>query len=228
MFQLFRAARGYRLFTPSRTFFTTMKKPIAPEGNEVKEDAAPVDEGAFEEPNSCKVEVNQPEDSKEHSPSEQELLQMADIEEKITEIAAKITIADLDAEQASKRYYQAREDAGKYAVTKFAKDSLEVADNLRRVALSASPEQIEANPEVKQLIQSVNDCILALSSFYSAHGIKEEDPVGKDFDPNLHEAMFEMPLPHQKNGSVAHVIQTGYLIHERVLRPARVGVVRNS
>ena len=86
---------------------------------------------------------------------------------------------------------------------------------------------MDKEPELKTLIDAVQKSRANLAEFFKKYGIIEEDPVGKPFDPNQHDAMFEVPLPHQANGTVAHVIQSGYLIHERVLRPARVGVVRN-
>ena len=147
---------------------------------------------------------------------------IAEIEEKIAAIEEKIARADQDAEQATKRHHQALEDAGKYGCTKFAKDSLEFSDNLQRVIQSAGND-----PELKDLLDQVKSVQKALHAVYADFGIVEENPVGKPFNPNLHEAMFELPLPHQQTGTVAHVIQNGWMIHQRVLRPARVGVVRN-
>jgi molecular chaperone GrpE len=159
--------------------------------------------------------------------TEEEALQLKELDEKIADINAKIVLADKDAEQATKRYFQQKEDALKYSYSKFAKDSLEVADNLKRIALSVTKEEAAQDTQLKEVIDAVHKVQHNLSVFYKKYGIIEEDPVGKPFDPNHHEAMFEVPLPHQPNGTVAHVIQSGYLIHERVLRPARVGVVRN-
>jgi len=159
--------------------------------------------------------------------SEEDAAQIKDLNEKIAEIQGKIDIAVKDAEQASKRYFQQTEDVAKYAHTKFAKDTLELADNLSRVATSVTPEQIANDAALAEVIAEVKTVQGLLTQFYAKYGITQEDPVGKPFDPNQHEALFEVPLPHQATGTVAHVVQTGYLIHDRVLRAARVGVVRN-
>ena len=203
------------MIVPTRSFFTTAKKPVDP-----TQDATPQDATADSKAEST-------EDVLPAEPTEEELQQMRDISEKIADIEAKMATANLDAEQATKRYHQQRDDLGKYAISKFAKDTLEIADNLKRVAVSVTPDQLDQNSELKQLIDEVKASMSSMAEMYKKFGIREEDPVGKAFDPNLHEAMFEVPLPHQASGTVAHVIQTGYLIHERVLRPARVGVVRN-
>lgn len=217
MLQVFRAFKG-RMVVPTRSFFTTSKKPV--EG--VVEEATSTNASADQ---STKAEANEEKVAQE--PSEEELIQIRDVAEKIAEIEAKIATANLDAEQATKRYHQQQDDLAKYAISKFARETLDIADNLKRVALSVTPEQIEENAALNSVITAVKGSITNITAFYKKFGIREEDPVGKAFDPNLHEAMFEVPLPHQANGTVAHVIQTGYLIHDRVLRPARVGVVRN-
>jgi molecular chaperone GrpE len=210
MLRAFKSLRG-RLLVPVRPFFTAAKKPTT-EG------------AALNDERESGAETSEPEDT---SAKEDVMLKLKELDEKIADINAKITLADKDAEQATKRYYQQKEDATKYAYSKFAKDSLEVADNLKRITLSVTAEQMESEPDLKRVIEAVKKSQTSLSAFYKKYGIVEEDPVGKPFDPNHHDAMFEVPLPHQANGTVAHVIQSGYLIHERVLRPARVGVVRN-
>ena len=198
---------------PIRPFFTASKKnPVDAADN------CHVDGSA-----SNVVDENVVEDQ----PSDEVKLKVKELDEKIADLEAKILLADQDEEQASKRYFQQREDVMKYSHSKFAKESLQVADNLKRIASSVSKDKMDADPDLKRLIEAVHKAQSNLVEFYKKHGIVEIDPVGKPFNPNQHEAMFEIPLPHQQTGTVAHVIQSGYMIHERVLRPARVGVVRN-
>ena len=193
---------GFRLFSAS-----AQRDPAATEQKQPEEKA------------------EEPEDVEELSAEDEKLL--ADLTQKCADLKEKIKIADQDADQASKRHSQQVEDASKYSFSKLARDSLDLADNLKRVTLSVTPEDLENHSDVKQLVDSVKKIRTDLLAVYAEFGIKEEDPVGKVFDPNMHEAMFELPLPHQQTGTVAHVLQTGYLIGDRVLRPARVGVVRN-
>jgi molecular chaperone GrpE len=120
-------------------------------------------------------------------------------------------------------------DARTYAVTNFARDILAVADNMER-AMQALDDEIreKADAGVKALLDGVELTERELMKVMEKHGIKRLDPKGEKFDPNFHQAMFELPDPTVPSGMVAQVVQPGYKIGERVLRPALVGVSKGG
>lgn len=137
----------------------------------------------------------------------------------------------LAAEMENLRRRTAREivDARTYAVTNFARDMLNVSDNLRR-AIEAVPEEAKASGDAgfKALIEGVDITERAMLTALERHGVKKLEPVGEKFDPNFHQAMFEIPNPDMVNGTVMQVVQAGYSIGDRVLRPAMVGVAKGG
>lgn len=120
-------------------------------------------------------------------------------------------------------------DAKSYAVTNFARDMLAVSDNLRR-AIDAIPEETRAAAEagLAALIEGVEMTERGMLSTLERHGVKKIEPVGQKFDPNFHQAMFEIPNPNVANNTVVQVVQAGYTIGDRVLRPAMVGVAKGG
>ena len=120
-------------------------------------------------------------------------------------------------------------DARAYAVANFARDMLSVSDNLRR-ALDAIPAEAKASGDAgfKALIEGVDLTERAMLSALERHGVKKLAPEGEKFDPNFHQAMFEIPNPDVAAGTVLQVVQPGYSIGERVLRPAMVGIAKGG
>jgi molecular chaperone GrpE len=120
-------------------------------------------------------------------------------------------------------------DARQYAVSSFARDMLTVSDNLRR-ALEALPEDDRKNADagVASLIEGVEMIERDLLNQLEKNGVKKLDPEGQKFDPNFHQAMFEVPNTEVPNNTVVQVVQAGYVIGERVLRPAMVGVSKGG
>jgi molecular chaperone GrpE len=120
-------------------------------------------------------------------------------------------------------------DARAYAVTNFARDLLSVVDNLER-ALAHIPdeERARANETLKALIEGVELTAKDLTGVLARHGVKRLDPKGEKFDPNFHQAMFEAPDAEIPAGAVSQVVQSGWKIAERVLRPALVGVSKGA
>ena len=120
-------------------------------------------------------------------------------------------------------------DARTYAVTNFARDVLNVADNLRRALESVPAEQrAAADGPLKSLIDGIELTERDLAKNLERHGVKPVEPQGQKFDPNRHQAMFEVPNPEVPAGTVVQVVQTGYVIGDRVLRPALVGVAKGG
>ncbi len=127
-----------------------------------------------------------------------------------------------DAENARKRGERDRREAEQYGGSKLARDMLPVYDALRR-ALSAGAE-VQSETD-KALLEGVELTMRELTNVFRKHGIEPIEPaVGDAFDPALHQAMFEAPLPNTRAGDIIQVMAVGFMIHERLLRPAQVGV----
>jgi molecular chaperone GrpE len=135
------------------------------------------------------------------------------------------------AEMENLRRRTAREvaDAKKFAVSSFARDLLSVSDNLTRALTVVTDEEKAAAGEVwKNLLEGVEMTERELLSVLDKNGVKKINPEGERFDPNQHQAMFEVPDPSQPSGMVTQVVAPGFMIGERVLRPAMVGVTKGG
>ena len=137
------------------------------------------------------------------------------------------TLAEM--ENLRKRTEREIADSRLYSVAAFARDMLNVADNMRR-ALDAVPAELRANADAnaKALIEGVDLTERELQKALEKNGIRQFSPQGEKFDPNLHQAMFEVPDASVPAGSVVQVVQPGYMIGERILRPALVGVSKGG
>ncbi|MBC7280960.1 nucleotide exchange factor GrpE [Hoeflea sp.] len=135
------------------------------------------------------------------------------------------------AEMENLRRRTAREikDAKSYAISGFARDMLQVSDNLQR-ALAAVPEQTDDATDngLKTLIEGVELTERAMISALERHGVVKLEPMGQKFDPNFHQAMYEVPNTDVPNNTVVDVVQPGYVIGDRMLRPAMVGVAKGG
>jgi molecular chaperone GrpE len=120
-------------------------------------------------------------------------------------------------------------DTRLYGISAFARDIIAVADNMQRAlgALDADLRE-KADAGTKALLDGVELTERELLKVLEKHGVKKFDPLGEKFDPNLHQAMYEIPDPSQPAGTVAQVVQPGYMIGERVLRPALVAVAKGG
>ncbi len=120
-------------------------------------------------------------------------------------------------------------DARTFAVSNFARDMLAVADSLHTGLAHFTEEQRKtADANVVALIEGMELTERALMSTLERHGVKKLEPMGEKFDPNFHQAMFEVPNAEVPNNTVVQVVQAGYVIAERVLRPAMVGVAKGG
>jgi len=145
------------------------------------------------------------------------------------ELKNKLLRAMADMDNLRKRLEREKEEAVKYAAARFAQDMLSVSDNLSR-ALEAVPEEkrAEGSEFLKNLIEGVEMTLKELLATFEKHNIRRISPMGEKFDPNYHEAMFEVSDTDAETGTVVHVMQDGYVQHDRVLRPARVGVAKRE
>ncbi len=127
-----------------------------------------------------------------------------------------------DAENSRKRSDRDRREAEQYGGSKLARDMLPVYDNMKRALESATDEQRAASAA---LIEGVELTMRELLNVFSKHGMTIIAPeIGERFDPNIHESMFEAPLPDTKAGDIIQVSAEGFMLHDRLLRPAQVGV----
>ena len=132
-----------------------------------------------------------------------------------------------ETENVRRRAERERTDATKYGVTQFARDLLDVADNLRR-AIDSVPEAQVRDDVTRNLLQGVAATERALLAAFERHGIKRIDPKGERFDHNFHQAIFEAENTGKPAGTVVEVLQPGYVLHDRLLRPAMVGVAKGE
>jgi molecular chaperone GrpE len=153
--------------------------------------------------------------------------ELAALRQENADLKDRLLRALADAENVRRRAEREKADASQYAVTKFARDMLAVADNLKR-ALDSFPadERSAATPQMKALLEGIDATERQLQTTLERHGVKMIDTAGARFDPNLHQAIAEVPGEGKAAGSIVHVVQTGYLIAERLLRPAMVTVAR--
>ncbi len=147
-------------------------------------------------------------------------------QDEIAELKDKLLRTLAENENMRRRARREREDTAKYAVASFARDMLGAADNLRR-ALDAIPEGSPGDDDsLGALIEGVQLTERALLSVFERHGIRKIDPMGEKFDHDFHEALFEVPTTDAAPGTVVQVVELGYLIHDRLLRAAKVGIAK--
>src|SRR5215472_11123160 len=132
-----------------------------------------------------------------------------------------------ETENVRRRAERERTDATKYGVTQLARDLLDVADNLRR-AIESVPEAQVRDDAIRNLLAGVAATERELLAAFEKHGIRRLDPKGERFDHNFHQAIFEAENTGKPAGTVVEVLQPGYVQHDRLLRPAMVGVAKGG
>lgn len=147
----------------------------------------------------------------------------------VDELRDKFLRAVAETDNVRKRAERDVADARAYGIAGFARDVLSVADNLSRALGAVTPEQrAQADETLKALLDGVDLTRREMHNILQKHGVRELDPQGEKFDPNFHQAMYEVPDPQVPAGTVVQVVQTGYAIGERVLRPAMVAVAKGG
>lgn len=166
---------------------------------------------------------NAAEDNGQSPVSEEDvLLRLASENEELKDRALRLAA---EMENLRRRTQRDVADARSFGVANFARDMLAVSDNLQR-ALQAVPQEARESGEggLKSLVEGVEMIDRLMLSTLERHGVKRIEPEGQRFDPHFHQAMFEVPNPDVPANTVVQVVQAGYIIGERVLRPAMVGV----
>jgi len=154
--------------------------------------------------------------------------EIAGLTAEVAELKDKLLRAMAETENMRRRAQREKEDASKYAIAGFAADMVSVADNLDRALASVAAEARAADPALDALMTGVEMTARDLSSSFERNGIRAIEAEGKRFDHNLHEAMFEIENPDIPAGTVLQVVQGGYTINGRLLRPAKVGVSKGG
>ena len=153
---------------------------------------------------------------------------LAKLEADVARLKNDLLYAKAETENVRRRLEQQAEDRGKYAVSQFAKDMLGVADNLRRALDAAPPTAREGNDIANTLTTGVELTERELLATLERYGIKMIAAQGARFDPNFHQAMMEMEDPSQPEGTVVMVMQQGYTLSDRLLRPALVAISKGG
>jgi molecular chaperone GrpE len=154
---------------------------------------------------------------------------VAKLEAERTDLKDKLLRALADLENQRRRSERELADARSYAIAKFAGDMLDVADNMGRAVAAIPMEARQAgDATLKGLVEGAELTERAMLKALEKHGVKRLNPIGEKFDPHFHQAIFEVPDPSLPAGTVAQVVQVGYSIGDRVLRPAMVGVARGG
>lgn len=151
--------------------------------------------------------------------------EIARLREELETAKQDVLYAKADAQNVRRRAEKDVQDARTYAATGFARDVLSVADNLAR-AIEVIPEDLREDSKFKGLVAGIQATQRELDKVFTQHGISRIAAVGLPLDPNQHQAMLEIPTAEAEPGTIVQEMQSGYMIRDRLLRPAMVGVAR--
>ena len=152
-----------------------------------------------------------------------------EMDDKIKELESKLLTSLAENENLRKRFDREKEDLSNYVISNFAKEILTVLDNLQRAIASVnSNEEIDKSDGLSQLFEGIELTEKQIISTFEKFKIEQIKSLGELFDPNLHQAMFEVENDDQEAGTIPEVVQEGYKIGERLLRPALVGVFKKK
>lgn len=210
------------------------KAEAAPEGEheppteeadgEEASDEGPSDEGSSEEGGEDASGEEGDEASSEEGGEEEG----EDLEAQVADLNDKLLRALAETENIRRRAQRDTADASKYAVSNFAREMLTVSDNLQRAMDSVDPETRANDAAVEQIMAGLEMTAREVLNTFERFGIKTIEAMGEKFDHNLHEAMFEMEDTSKPAGTVVQVVETGYVLNDRLLRPAKVGVSKGG
>ncbi|WP_120498321.1 nucleotide exchange factor GrpE [Kiloniella sp. EL199] len=155
-------------------------------------------------------------------------VRVAELDAQNAQLTDKLLRTMADMENLRNRTRRDKEDAIKYAPQKLVTDLIGVMDNLQRALSAVSEEAAEGNEDLKTLRDGVEMTNREMLKVFEKHNITEVEAMGARMDPHSHEALFEIPDPSQPEGTIVQVIQPGFRLHDRLLRPARVGVAKGG
>jgi len=150
----------------------------------------------------------------------------ADLVKELEEVRQHVLYAQAETQNVRRRLEQEKLTAATYAATGFARDMLSVKDNLDR-ALAAVPEELRQDEKLKALLTGIEATSRELDSVFARNGVTKVEAMGKPLDPNRHQAMVEIPSDAEP-GTIVQEMQAGYMLKDRLLRPALVGVAKKG
>jgi molecular chaperone GrpE len=151
----------------------------------------------------------------------------AELAKELEEVRQHVLYAQAETQNVRRRLEQEKQTAASYAATGFARDMLSVKDNLDR-ALAAIPEELRQDDKMKPLIAGIEATGRELDTVFQRNGITRVEALGQPLDPNRHQAMIEVPTDEAEPGTIVQEMQGGYMIKDRLLRPALVGVAKKG
>jgi molecular chaperone GrpE len=223
-----RAAYSGRMVSPSLRMATVrynstteQPKEEKEQGKEAAEPAAEAKEAKEAQPAQEAGEAEPPIVAELRSKLQQKDKELAEMKNHYARAVADFR----NLQETTKKEIQKAKD---FALQKFAKDLLESVDNFALALQSVKEETLKNNKELANLVEGVNMTKNVFEKTLSKYGVEKIDPMGEQFDPNQHEATFEIPQPDKEPGTVMHVQQVGFTLNSRVLRPAKVGLVKGE
>ena len=167
-----------------------------------------------------------------HDPAPQDNIDdasiIAKLEADLAEARDRMLRALAETENVRRRLEREREDTARYAISRFAGDLLSVADNLRRALDAVPADAVKKDEFLAKLVDGVGATERTMLNVLEKNGVKRIDPAGQKFDPNFHEVLFELDAPDKPVGTVVQVLEPGYTIGDRLLRPARVAAAKGG
>jgi len=158
-----------------------------------------------------------------------EKVQDLSVEEKLEDAENRILRTLAETENLRKRYEREKEDLSNYVISNFAKETLSILDNLQRALNSIKTDELKDNDEnISKFVEGIQLTEKQIITIFEKFKIEKVESLNTNFDPNMHQAMFEVESKDKEPGTVVEVVQEGYKIGERLLRPALVGVSKKK
>ncbi len=151
---------------------------------------------------------------------------IAELEAQIVTLKDQWVRAVAETDNLRKRAERDQQETAKYAASGFARDMVNVMENVKRAAETITAEKREANELLKTIGEGLDMSVQELNGIFERHGVKRIDPMGEKFDHNNHQAVVQVVHPGAEAGTVVQVVQSGYIMHDRLLRPAMVAVAK--
>lgn len=152
---------------------------------------------------------------------------LAELAKELEEVRQHVLYAQAETQNVRRRLEQEKQNAAAYAATGFARDMLSVKDNLDR-ALAAIPDELRSDDKMKPLVTGIEVTARELDTVLQRNGVTRIEAMGQKLDPNRHQAMVEIPSDEAEPGTIVQEMQAGYMIKDRLLRPALVGVAKRG
>lgn len=153
---------------------------------------------------------------------------IAALRAEVADLKDKLLRAHAEVENVRKRYEREKEDTAKYAITRLARDIVSVGDNFQRAIDAVPAAAAEQDTALKSFLEGVTMTERELLNALERHGIRRVQPMNELFNPHLHQAVMEIPRSDVPSGTIVQVFQAGFMIEDRVLRPAMVAVAKGG